>query len=77
MANKPQETRPITPVITPKNGVRIGSRLQVGDEYIMEVKHKKKIDHINSIELVELIEGRKVKKIVFYDNSSNSPKDVT
>ena len=39
MANRQQENRMVRPIVSPRNGVRIGSLIKVGTENFLEVKH--------------------------------------
>ena len=76
MVKRPQETREIRPVVTPRNKVRIGSLIKLGTENFLEVKHDKKTDFVTTYEMVELMEGRKVSKIIYQDNSVNTPNAI-
>ena len=69
MMNRQQETRTLTPIVSPRKKVRIGSLIHVGSDNLLEVKQDKKMDFVTTIEMVELMEGRKVKEIIYQDNS--------
>lgn len=76
MANRQQENRMVRPIVSPRNRVRIGSLIKVGTENFLEVKHDKKKDYVTTTEMVELMEGRKVKKIIFQDNPENNLSSI-
>jgi hypothetical protein len=65
MKLKSRLLRAIHPVVTPRSGIRIGSAIKIGTETLLEVKYRKKTDYITTVELVELIERKKVSKILF------------
>ena len=69
MMNRQQETRTLTPIVSPRKQVRIGSLIHVGSDNLLEVKQDKKMDFVTTFEMVELMEGRKVKEIIYQDNS--------
>ena len=62
------EKRDVVPLVTPRKGVRVGSIIHVGDSNLLEVKNKGKEDYITTNEIIEQMEGRKVKAIVFEDS---------
>ncbi len=68
MKLKARLLRAIRPVVTPRSGIRIGSAIKIGTETLLEVKYRKKTDYITTVELVELIERKKVSKIVFLES---------
>ena len=76
MMNRQQETRTVIPIVSPRNKVRIGSLIHVGSDNLLEVKQDKKMDYVTTIEMVELMERRKVKEIIYQDNSDLTPNAV-
>ncbi|MBO4278845.1 MAG: hypothetical protein J5768_00225 [Spirochaetales bacterium] len=72
MKRKTWELRATRPVCTPRIGVRIGTAIKVGNQYLLEVKHGKNSDYITTVELIEQIEGRKVCKIIFLEAVENA-----
>ena len=72
MKKKTLELRTTRPVVTPRIGVRIGTAIKVGNQYLLEVKHGKNSDYITTVELIEQIEGRKVCKIIFLEAVENA-----
>lgn len=76
MSNWQQENRTVRPIVSPRNGVRIGSVIKVGTENFLEVKHDKNKDFVTTFELVEMMEGKKVRRIIFQDNSEATPNTI-
>lgn len=70
MSRKTPEVRIARPVVTPRNGVRIGSAIRVGNVCLLEVKHGRKTDYISIVELIEQVEEKKVVRIVFQDTTT-------
>lgn len=61
------EKRDVIPLVTPRKGVRVGSVIHVGASNFLEVKNSGKEDYMTTNEIIEQMEGRKVKEIVFED----------
>ena len=76
MMNRQQETRTVKPIVSPRKQVRIGSLIHVGSDNLLEVKQDKRMDYVTTYELVELMEGRKVKEIIYQDNSNVTPNAI-